>query len=152
MAKRDNLHSRRRYLDEVLPDLSERLVPVPNKGWIADIRSVLGMRYRQLARRLGVTPQTLAGYEKFEALGKINLDTLKRVAEALNCELYYAFIPKTTLEDQLFDRALEIIDSEQERIDTTMKLEDQGVKSDIRRDIKASMLVEKFDGRIWEDE
>ena len=56
---------------------------VPPKGWIRAIRDALGMTRGQLGARLGVKPQSIADLEQSEALGTIRLESLRRVAEAL---------------------------------------------------------------------
>lgn len=79
----------------------------------------------QLSRRLGVARQTCADYEISEVEGTIQLATLRRAADALGCELVYAFVPRTSFEEIVNARALERARSEIMRIDHTMLLEDQ---------------------------
>lgn len=43
--------------------------------------------------------------EKHEAEGKIILATLSKLAEAMDCELVYAFVPEKKVEDILWDTA-----------------------------------------------
>jgi len=98
---------------------------VPPKGWIRAIRDALGMSGVQLAKRLKVSPQTIEAMEKSEAAGTIQLNTLKRAAEALDCTLVYALIPKTSLENTVRNRARQIAKAALARVSHTMKLEDQ---------------------------
>src|SRR3954451_4527465 len=117
----------RRRLDARLVPLSrerQRLL-VPPKGWIRAIRDALGMSGVQLAKRLKVSPQTVEAMEKSEAAGTIQLNTLKRAAEALDCTLVYALIPNTSLENTVNDRARQIATAALARVSHTMKLEDQ---------------------------
>jgi predicted DNA-binding mobile mystery protein A len=114
--------------------LDARLVPlndersrlfIPPKGWIRAIRDALGMSGVQLAKRLKVSPQTVEAMEKSEAAGTIQLNTLKRAAEALDCTLVYALIPRTSLENTVKNRARQIANAALARVSHTMKLEDQ---------------------------
>jgi predicted DNA-binding mobile mystery protein A len=52
----------------------------------------------QFARRLRIRPQSAEAVEKSEANGTIQLQSLRRAAEALDCTLVYALVPKTSLE------------------------------------------------------
>jgi predicted DNA-binding mobile mystery protein A len=114
--------------------LDARLVPlndernrllVPPKGWIRAIRDALGMSGVQLGKRLKVSPQTVEAMEKSEAAGTIQLNTLKRAAEALDCTLVYALIPRSSLENTVKNRARQIANAALARVSHTMKLEDQ---------------------------
>ena len=42
---------------------------VPPKGWVRAIRDAIGMSGLQLARRMGVTPQSVLNLEQSEAAG-----------------------------------------------------------------------------------
>src|SRR5258708_6384307 len=90
----------RQRLDERLKGLhpTDRFQPPP-KGWIRAIRNAFGMSRSQLATRLHVRPQTVDAIEKSEANSSVQLNTLMRAANALDCTLVYAFVPNTTLED-----------------------------------------------------
>jgi predicted DNA-binding mobile mystery protein A len=107
-----------------LNDEHKRLL-VPPRGWIRAIRDALGMSGVQLAKRLKVSPQTVEAMEKSEVAGTIQLNTLKRAAEALDCTLVYALIPRTSLENTVRNRARQIATSALARVSHTMKLEDQ---------------------------
>jgi predicted DNA-binding mobile mystery protein A len=61
------------------------------------IRDAIGMSGVQLAKKLGVRPQTIEAFERSEATGAIQLKTLRRAAEALDCTLVYALVPKASL-------------------------------------------------------
>ena len=82
----------------------------------------------QLASRLGIRPQTLESFEKSEATGSIQLRTLRRIAEKLDCTLVYALVPKTSLEDLVMQRARKIAIRDLRRAAHSMKLEAQGTE------------------------
>lgn len=53
----------------------------------------------QLAKRNGISPPGVVALERSEANGTIKLNTLRRVADSMDCVLVYAFVPKTSLTD-----------------------------------------------------
>src|SRR5579872_6350750 len=97
-----------------LEQLDRALVPYrnliglarPKLGWVRAIREALGMSSPQLAKRLRIkAAQSVEDMQKDEASGAITLQTLKRIADALNCELVYALVPRKSLHDTLRDQA-----------------------------------------------
>ncbi|MBX9757729.1 MAG: mobile mystery protein A [Beijerinckiaceae bacterium] len=119
-------HKARQRLDERLEALRpiERYA-VPPKGWLRAIRDALGMSGVQLARRLGVSPQSVDSLERSEASGSIKLETLRRAAEALDCTLVYALVPNKPLERIVSERARLVAQHDLERVAHSMKLEAQ---------------------------
>src|ERR1700722_6360580 len=79
--------------------------PPPVRGWIKAVREALGMTTAQLAARLRVKQPSIVDVEQSEARGSIELATLRRVAEALDCTLVYALVPNKPLESTVRDRA-----------------------------------------------
>jgi predicted DNA-binding mobile mystery protein A len=135
----------RKRLDERLVALKDerKRLHVPPKGWIRAIRDALGMSGGQLGKRLKVSPQTVEAMEKSEAAGTIQLNTLKRAAEAMDCTLVYALIPRTSLENTVKNRARQTAMTALARVSHTMKLEDQGTGDEERE-----ALIEDYVGRI----
>lgn len=133
----------RQRLDERLAALKpESLFRPPPKGWIRAIRDALGMTGAQLASRMGVRPQTVDSFEKSEAFGSIQLSTLRRAAEALDCTLVYALVPNSSLEEAVKTRAREIAIRDLDRVAHSMKLEaqetgDAGLEERIREYIRS---------------
>ncbi len=118
----------RQRLDERLSAFKpESRFAVPPKGWIRAIRDALGMPAFQLGARLGMKSQSVADVEKSEGYGTIQLKTLRKAAEALDCTLVYALVPKSSLEDAVQTRAREIARRELARIGHSMDLEAQGL-------------------------
>jgi predicted DNA-binding mobile mystery protein A len=123
-----------KQLDSRLQDaaaLHSRLTPPP-KGWIRAIRESFGMTTSQLARRMDLTQATVTEMEKSEAKGGIRLSTLRRAAEAMNCTLVYALVPKEPISKIVRDRALEVAAKNLKSVDHTMSLEDQGLSAEQR--------------------
>ena len=124
--KKDTRQRARQRLDERFSGLKpeDRFRPPP-KGWIRAIRDALGMTGVQLAARMGVRPQTVDALEKSEASGSVQLNSLRRAAEAMDCTLVYALVPNSSLEEAVAARARRIAIRDLARVAHTMKLEAQ---------------------------
>lgn len=118
-------------------------------GWISYMRNILGMKLRDLAGRAGVATSTAAQAERRESDGKVTLETLRKMANAMECDLIYAFVPRKTiqviLQEQAARKARQILD----RAETHMALEDQKVDEPLKKRI--NRLVRKLldKGDIW---
>src|ERR1700678_4216576 len=124
------LAAQSRYqLDERFRELgpAKRYTP-PVRGWIKALREALGMSTAQLAKRLGVTQPSVVAMEQSEAKGTIELATLRRVAEALDCTLVYALVPNKPLEVTVRGRARAFLRRRLAPVEHSMLLEDQVVK------------------------
>jgi len=99
----------------------------PVRGWIKAVREALGMTTAQLAKRLGVKQPTVVAMEQSESKGTIELATLRRVAEALNCTLVYALVPNEPLEAMVRNRARIFSRRRRAPVEHSMLLEDQAV-------------------------
>lgn len=118
----------RQQLDEKLSSWRSLLNPAtPPTGWIRAIRMGLGMRGVDFARRLGVAPATAAALEKSEATGTASLESLRKAAEVLDCDLVYALVPRGKLASKLEQRAGAKADEMLGQVNQTMRLEAQGV-------------------------
>ena len=85
------------------------------------------MSTAQLAKRLGIKQPSLVALEQSEAKGTIELATLRRVAEALDCTVVYALVPNKPLETTLRDRARAFARRRRAPVEHSMLLEDQKV-------------------------
>lgn len=134
-------------LDSTLSRLAPlRETPPPRKGWIRAIRDALGMSGRQLGRRMGVSKMWVADMERLEASGTTSLKTLRRAAEAMDCMLVYAIVPKTTLKDTLLKQA-------GRKVRQDMALEDQALANDEvakAMEIAAASLLHKLPKTFWD--
>jgi predicted DNA-binding mobile mystery protein A len=129
----------RQQLDRKLKHLQPfRTQTVPGSGWIRAIRTSLGMTGVALSKRLGVTPASVSDLENSEKIGTITLNSLRKVAAAMECDLVYAIVPRTTLDDILKKRADEKARSMLGRIGHSMKLEGQSVElSQVHQQVEA---------------
>jgi predicted DNA-binding mobile mystery protein A len=69
--------------------------PRPMRGWLRAVREALGTPQQQVASAAKVKWQTLNKFEKAEADDRITPRNLRRVADAMGCELVYAMVPKS---------------------------------------------------------
>ena len=125
---------------------------VPPRGWLRAIRDALGMSGRQLGKRLGITPQSVAELERSETLATIQLKTLRRAAEALDCTLVYALVPNASLAATVEARARKVALRDLARVSHSMALEDQAVRdSDLEERIRA-YIEQALRGRdLWDE-
>ena len=143
-------HRARLRLDERLYALREGDFTPPPKGWIKAIREALGMSGAQFAARLRIKPPSVVDLEKSEMSGSIQLKTLNRVAEALDCRLVYALVPKSSLQDTVDARARRIALRALKRVGHTMKLEDQSVgDADMEARVEAYIRDHISERDLW---
>jgi predicted DNA-binding mobile mystery protein A len=102
----------------------------PPSGWLKAIREALGMSATQLAKRLGVITSTVTRLETSEADDTISLATLRRAAEALDCELRYVLVPRQSLADTLAMRANQLARERMAGVAHSMALEAQSTSNE----------------------
>src|ERR1700742_2138191 len=85
------------------PYRATRKVSRPAKGWIRAIRQALGVSSGELARRLGTSRQLPLQLEKGEAEDRITLKSLRVAANALDCDLVYALVPRAAGMQELIE-------------------------------------------------
>ncbi|CAO5676251.1 MAG: hypothetical protein HEEMFOPI_01997 [Holosporales bacterium] len=68
------------------------------------------------------------GMEENERTKKITLETLDKAANAMGCNLVYAFVPKSTMQSFICDKQKEIGQKIVEKANHTMTLEKQGLE------------------------
>lgn len=142
----------RQLLDRRLAEWRRVPAGLPPRGWLRAIREALGMPRAEVARRLGVTDQAVAYLEKSEADGAIQLDTLRRAAEALECTLVYALVPTQSLEAIVDDRAHLVARRDVDRVRHTMLLEDQqGGEPDTERLVEDLAEQLRDSSSLWRD-
>jgi predicted DNA-binding mobile mystery protein A len=141
----------RSHLDERFQELGpvRRYAP-PVRGWIKGIREALGMTTAQLANRLGVKQPSVVAIEQSEARGAIELATLRRVADALDCTVVYALVPNRPLETTIRERARVFARQRRGPVEHSMVLEDQKVKG---KDLEAHLdeIVRETNPRLFWD-
>ena len=125
----------------------------PLTGWIQTIRESLGMTATALAKRLGMTGAGLRGIETSEAGERITLATLRKVADALDCDLRYALVPRQLLDDKLMARAKSVVAEQMGLVAHSMELEDQKVNDrqtmDDYLESAARSLIRRSPRSLW---
>lgn len=115
-------------LEDVLRPFRGALgMPKPPAGWIRAVREALGMTNTQLAKRVKRKPQTVLDLQQREAAQTIQLNSLRELAEAMDCELVYAIVPRMPLDQVVGEQAEALARRTLRRTGHTMELERQGL-------------------------
>ena len=70
---------------------------IPARGWLRAVREAIGVTQHRAAERAAVTRQSYAQFEASEERGAISITSLRRAAEAMDCELVYFIIPRRSV-------------------------------------------------------
>ena len=117
---------RAQQLDRMVQPLRLLKLPRPQKGWIRAFREAMGASYTELGKRLEASRSLAAQQEKAEVEDRITLKSLRACADALDCDLVYAFIPRgESVEATLAMRARVAASQTVQRVEHSMALEDQ---------------------------
>jgi predicted DNA-binding mobile mystery protein A len=129
-------------------------VRVPHKGWIRAVRDALGMTAKQLGRRMGVAQQAAARIERDELAGAVTIRTMQRVAEGLDCNFVYGFVPHSTLDATLRKQARTVAAKRLAQANQTMALEAQALSKQENRRVLSEMIDELADtvpSHLWDE-
>lgn len=148
------IKTQRKSLDEKLKAfIKARSIVRPKSGWVRAIREAIGMTTAQLAERMNIQQSGVTLLEQREVAKTVTLETLQRAANALNCELVYALVPKNSLEKIVDDQAQISAQRLLKRTLHTMELEMQRAgeseTSLHERELAAELKI-KMDRRLWE--
>jgi predicted DNA-binding mobile mystery protein A len=126
----------------------------PARGWIRALRDSLGITAAELGRRIGVSQAQATYFEQGEIDGSITMRSLRSAAEALDCELVYALVPKKPLDALLRDRATIVADRQLSRTNHTMALENQAMTAADQRDERERLIETLLQDprRLWQGE
>lgn len=126
----------------------------PTKGWLHTIRTGLNMTMEQLGAKLGITKQGVKKIEDSEAKGTLSINALKEVANALDMQLVYGFVPKNDSVKQLVDKkATALATKIVLRTHKNMQLENQAITdAKIKTAIKelADELARELKKSLWD--
>jgi predicted DNA-binding mobile mystery protein A len=124
----------------------------PQRGWLRAIREALGLTLQQVGRPLRISRTQVSAFEKAEAEDRITLHSLRRIAEAMGCELVYAVVPKSTgtLQQLAEQSAREEATKRVLSVEHTMALENQAagnveqkIEDETQRILKHSTGVQR---------
>lgn len=106
----------------------------PARGWLRAVREAMGITQGEVAAKVGVKRQSYAQFETAEERGSISLSSMRRAAEAMDCELVYFVIPRAAVAGTFTDLA-KVHDPMAGHLRATehsMTLKGEGVSSDVR--------------------
>lgn len=128
----------------------------PRTGWIKTLRVALYMSAEQFAARLGLSRARINQLENAEIHDSLTLRSLKEAANALECELVYAIVPRgrLTLEEIIKTRADQIAQERIARVGHSMSLESQTVDAKMlnyKKNEISQNLVEHLNKKFWSE-
>jgi predicted DNA-binding mobile mystery protein A len=148
--------TKRRMLDEALrPWRTAASNRPPRGGWLKTIRTALGMTTQQAGTRLGVSQSRMFRIEQAEADGSLSLKNLRDAANALDCDLVYAVVPRRPISEVLSERAQAKAKTFVDRVLHSMALEAQSpaeASAQEMIDERARSLLAGPLRRLWDDE
>ena len=120
----------------------------PKQGWISAVRQALGMTAKQLAERVGLSQPRIAKMELNE--NNLKISTMKKIAEGLDCDFVYGFVPKSSLQETINRQARKKAEAILSNVNTNMALEDQLADDpNILTDVANEMIAKNIK-RIWD--
>jgi predicted DNA-binding mobile mystery protein A len=86
-----------RQLDQTLKSLlAARSLPRPVHGWLKTVREALGLTLDTVGKRTRNSRSDVRAFERAEVRDRITLRSLRKVADAMGCELVYAIVPRSS--------------------------------------------------------
>jgi predicted DNA-binding mobile mystery protein A len=117
---------RAQQIDRMVQPLRSIKLPRPPKGWIRALREAMGISSSELAQRLQANRSLASQQERAEVDDRITLKSLRACADALDCDLVYAFVPReSSVDATLAVRARAAASQTVRRVEHSMALEDQ---------------------------
>jgi predicted DNA-binding mobile mystery protein A len=98
------------------------------------VREAVGLTQGEVAARLGVKRQSLAQFENAEEQGSISIASMRRAAEAMDCELVCFLVPRESLAGS-FTELAQMHDPASKHLQATehsMRLKGHGAPTDGR--------------------
>ena len=129
-------------------------IPIPKSGWIRAIRKSLGMTITQLAKKLKVSTERISYLEKNEVLGAVTINSMRKVANELNCVFVYGIVPRESLKQIIVNRAKIVAKKIIKNSSHTMLLEKQNLSENDEKNmynIKLDELINTLPKYLWED-
>ena len=145
----------RKHLEARLALLRDSTISArPAKGWVRALRDALGMTAAEVGRRIGVSQAQATQFEQGEVDGSITLRSLRRAAEAMDCELVYALVPKRPLDEMLRSEATKVADRQLRITHHTLALENQALRGADQDSERERLIAALLDDprRIWRPE
>lgn len=125
----------------------------PEAGWVSAIRQAIGMSRKDMAGRMGVNESTVARLEASECAETVQLDTLRRAADALDCDLVYALVPRRPLDEMVMTQGRRHAMKAMSTVAHTMLLEDQMPSERAMQQLIEELALSRIDQPgLWNDE
>ena len=119
-------------------------------SWIDYVRAGLGMSLVQLAKRVGVSQAALSASIRLEKEGRITVNKLREIAEAMDCDLIYEFVPRKKIEEIMQAQAEKKTLMLMNETETHMALEDQKVTLDKNERLKELAEERLYSKYLWD--
>ncbi len=134
------------HIEQRLNSLKNQdLVARPPRGWIRFIREALNMSSKALAKRVGISPNTMSETEKAEIEEAITLRKLKRVADSLNCDFVYYFLPRKPIQTMMDDRLRYI--TEQKIRNSNLELSEDEIEKLVQGEVNELL----YNKKMWDN-
>lgn len=146
----DNKKILRRSYQKKFDLYRKAIIARPQQGWLKTIREFLGMTTTQLAKKLEISQPRIVAMEKNER--NVKISTMERIADTLNCDFSYAFVPRENIDDIIYNQAKKKAQKILNKVNKNMGLENQLAKTD---DLLKDIIEELLDGniaRIWDED
>ncbi|MFH1996968.1 MAG: mobile mystery protein A [Candidatus Omnitrophota bacterium] len=133
---------------------SVRQLTTPKSGWVRAIRTALGMTITQLAKRLGVSPNRVSVIERSELSGAVTINTMKKIANQLDCAFVYGVVPRKSLKHMIKNRAIKVAKRIISDSSHTMFLEKQNLPQNQEKKMlnaKVKELSSKIPHYLWDE-
>ena len=145
---------RQQYQHKFDENLMIKNIRRPKEGWIRTLRKALGMSSPQLARILELGKAQVSQMERMEIDDRITLKQLRRVAEELDCELVYALVPRTSIQEMIRERAdfkaKRIIEAvNQHMILESQQLDESSLNEQLN--LETNRLIQDMPRDLWEE-
>ena len=101
-------------------------------------------------KRLEISQPRIIAMEKNER--NVKISTMERIADTLNCDFSYAFVPRENIDDIVYNQAKKKAQKILDKVNKNMGLENQLVKTD---ELLKDIIEELLDGniaRIWDED
>ncbi len=146
----DTKKQMRRFYQKKFNTIKHYIIENPSQGWVKTIREIFGMTTTQFAKKIGVKQPRIINIEKNEKNTKIS--TMENIAEALNCDFVYAFIPRENIDNILYAQAKKKAEKIINKVNQNMRLENQLADNNELLDDLIKDLLNNNIARLWDDE
>ena len=112
------------------------------------------MSAAQLADRLNVSRAAVYKLEEREVSRTVSLNQLDRAANAMDCDVFYAIVPRSSIEQSIRDQSWKKAETQLRKANVSMGLEAEGVtdRKFVTAVSSSSSYTEALtDRHLWED-